>query len=1501
MRIDGENFSGQNEKQSKAPRYVIEVAFDDANTDLHYFTSHDDAQLPASVTTNKTLGVISGLSVTSQKLDPEKNNSSIGTISFNLTDYDNAISTLLNTKDVASKSLTLKRVRVYLGYEQLSTFTDYVLIQTQLVENVSYNNGAYSIKCRDAQRFAKEKIFVPLRFTLRQSVSATATTIPIHEIDDAFADLGAVKHDAGYTDAPSATVYYFKIGDEIIRATGKDTTPGALAFTGCTRGVLNTVADSHDIDSSASNDRQPEIVEVFYLEGPVPKIVYALLTGTLFGDSATLPDNWHSGVGAAYIATSEFTGIGADWWDTSDPSNGTLCRILDPKSQDAKKYIEGELLSIIGAFMPVRADGQLGFRRLTRVLAGASYALEITENECISYGALKHVMESVQNNYLIRWNYEPSAGTTTRNVVVSDSASIAKFGASKVKTLTLGALHGSKTTSDALRGHINALRDRWAGPPLKMSVSVMPSQNAIEVGDVVRINLDNVRDYTGEITSIDRSFEVQSVSVNWVNGSVNLELFGSSATPGELSFGAGDEQQATWYNSEGTDITTVVSVDGSGNIQAKYSSGTVSVTNGSAVVTGVGTSWLSNVAVGDAFAIDADTDAYTVLSVDSDLQITLTENWAESTVSGATYKIGYKLQGGATSSSGIFYYTSDLTLPAGVPLAIHDNVQIKAAGFLTINGAITGRGNGIQYGESSSSALFGVTQSGGPRLLGIFDLYDYPASPIEGSVKFNAAPPINLSWDAGALKGLSLDLRGRAGGIGGSMYTDPSDGGCAVTVGGDGGAGGASLVCISRGFAYGVSADVDLSGLPGKVGNATGCGPTHISASGASGTPGALYHYVDGITNTSDTPKATQLRPEPAAQVNTSIKKGLGLADWGNSGYIVDFLPGDAVAEPDIPPFANAVQSLTFQEVFDVNANTTKISNIEITCTDPIDASNYLHSAIYVRQGSNPWAFVGIATDTVEAVLPVAANGSTYEFEARSVSISGNESASGTRDTLTISNLINPTQSGWLANDYGQIPIPKVSGLEIFGQGNVETFGGRDCKVAWNKVSGIIPPEFGSEADGIGSGAGAEDYYFDFYEVTILDSGFIVRTEQTRNNTYTYTYENNTEDYLARYGTVGAYREFQVSVSVRSVDNRVGLPSKINCNNPKPELLTGVTLSGVFQGIRFQANRSNDNDFRGIRVWMSESSGFTPGNDNIVHDGSSLDFTVSQLKTNTTYYLRYSPYDGYGLDDTNLSSELSVTTQASLAGATVGGFVDTVGIGGAFVATGSDAWADIDPGDTVTIPNGTWRLDMGPVADGGTTYVLRFHDGNGNKTFSIDSAGNGEYGGALLANEFKTATSGQRIEINPSSDNEMHFYGDRGDTTIQELATIGISTVGSDDYILSLGGTNVTKRSLIARGNGIKPIISDGGSNGAGMQGEATSAGAGIIGRIYGTAGSSSACVQAFFDSSTIQGSHIQMNKRTGISGAPTHNPGSLPCMTVNSSGDLYWNVGGSTTWVKLN
>jgi len=71
----------------------------------------------------------------------------------------------------------------------------------------------------------------------------------------------------------------------------------------------------------------------------------------------------------------------------------------------------------------------------------------------------------------------------------------------------------------------------------------------------------------------------------------------------------------------------------------QYKIGTVDVTNASATVVGYNTLWLANVQAGDSFKIRGENVIYTVASVDTNTQLTLSSTYVGDSASGVNYQI----------------------------------------------------------------------------------------------------------------------------------------------------------------------------------------------------------------------------------------------------------------------------------------------------------------------------------------------------------------------------------------------------------------------------------------------------------------------------------------------------------------------------------------------------------------------------------------------------------------------------------------------------------------------------------------------------------------------------------------------------------------------------------------------------------------------------------------------------------------------------------------------
>ncbi|MBN8431802.1 hypothetical protein JF535_13170 [Microbulbifer salipaludis] len=563
MRNNSETFDLYNQNPQRALRLVVVIEFP---TPV-YLASHGDIPgLPAGA----LAGVLAKVSSTSQRLQPEAGRAEIGAINFELVDVGGVFTDTLRNQLQAGNGLKGRTVRLYQGGAGMD-WADFRLEQTQVAEeSLGYDHGRYRVRCRDIQREMRKDIFVPRSTRLAADFAKGASTLSVYST----ADFEPCPHTSSFGDAPGQTVYYLKIkyqnGWEVVRATGKTGT----SFTGVTRGLFGTVEYDHTVPTENDDDKGIEVEEFIYLELPAPALAYALLTGNILGTSDVLPSNWHLGIDPAHVVADEFENVGADWYKPGDYAKGVILRFDGLTKTDGKKFIEQEINLLLGAYMPVNAAGQLGFRRMTGVLADAGTVATITADDVVSLGELQQDLAALRNIFSIQWAWYEAPGFDgrfLRSNVLADADSIAHHGESKPQALKFKGLHNSRHTFTTLKNRFDALRDRFAGPPLRLRLSLLPSNNDIEVGDVVRVTLPQVRDYTSDGT-LDRAMEVQRVSVDQVSGGVQVELFGSTQKAAPIA----DEAASTsaelpdgWYSTAGTEMTAAgLTIDGSGFLTA---------------------------------------------------------------------------------------------------------------------------------------------------------------------------------------------------------------------------------------------------------------------------------------------------------------------------------------------------------------------------------------------------------------------------------------------------------------------------------------------------------------------------------------------------------------------------------------------------------------------------------------------------------------------------------------------------------------------------------------------------------------------------------------------------------------------------------------------------------------------------------------------------------------------------------------------------------------------
>ena len=1055
MRADPSEFAGRNLAPSKDPFYVVAVSWDTANTDITYLTSHANADYPAGA--DVITGVIQDINGTSQSLDPINALATIGNLDFSAIDKGGALTNKINVKLTAGDGLREKRVQVSVGYKGLAWSDYVIVQTQQIADISfgGSNVGAlYKFRCSDIQRSTRKEIFDLAETNLTANIDigtiedisnanpgnvkspghgkSTSDKVTIRNVggttevngneytitvvdDDNFTigvdttsygvytgggfwgdatisvvsttDFETYPHGTSYSDAPSATVGYFRIKDTVYRYTGKT----ATTFTGVIHAVHGTKPVKQDIGTVTENDRKPKVTEFVYLEEPAVQIALRILLGTYGGK--TLPSRWSLGIDTTWVNESAFENIGKDVWDTTDDTAGFVAYGAGLKKTDAKRFLEKEIYLLLGLFSPVLTNGQLSLRRMSNILNDAAYTGTLDTSNVISYSDLKHDMDNVYNVFEINWNWDFLKEEFTRHDTLIDQGSINTHGRGKTHVMNFKLLNGASHTDMTLALRRDAARDRYSGPPLRTGVTCKHSMNRLEPGDVQRVDLPNVRDFTDGITGIDRSMEVQKSAIDWVSGDVVLDLFGSSQKPGAISLTSLSTVLAdAWYTSAGTLLSSVLTMSGN-NVTA---SGTLT---GNADMNAAGAIYYHNA--------DLIIDAGVVVTLGDNVQIRYKGHL---TVNGTIDGVG---QGNAGAV-------------APTPTSIDD----KTDGAIGLIGSLISGGGLL----ATSSPTFSQEKARA-----------YEGHQVEGL--FSSVPGAELVYDGTNLTGIPGDMRGTSGSSGRAARSVKG----IFAKAGDGGASGAGLCLIGRGLSFGGAGGINLSGSDGAEGDATPAGSTanviYNAGSGAGGAPGGLLVIVDGNFSepsiagnfTADRGRTPVngiiptlvsdsggyvINAQGSPAYSPHIANGDSLVSMKNSAFRVQYVPENLTAKPDVAAQAGlpVFNSITVTNKANFSDNT--IGVVSISVTAPSD-ENYKEANIYYKKATvAAWILLGSIAGAEVITVDLPLDGTAYNFKAHSVSTSLVESDDFTTATEVLTTSIGE-KAEFMASNWTERANPK--------------------------------------------------------------------------------------------------------------------------------------------------------------------------------------------------------------------------------------------------------------------------------------------------------------------------------------------------------------------------------------------------------------------------------------------------------------------------------------------
>lgn len=1171
MRLLSEAFKAAQESDNREPRYVVRIRNDHGHL---WLTSHSDVTPNAAVNDQVFAGSIVSAGGPSQSIEPEKGFSTIGSLNVKIADlaFSEALQSL---KTVHDDTINNNPVDILWGYEGLDV-DDYALVFRYFITGHSNDAVSYTIKLSDTQRLQKRKVFTAKTTQLVGIVEGnslvdltTATQLNgsgVMELLDA-ADFQPVEHDAAWESDPNKTVGYFSIKgvdaagnniSEVFSYTGIDgNNPNRV--TGVTRSRFGTGA----IEAKGTiSDGSTDVEEFIYLDMPVPKLILAVLTGDLYGQAgATLPDHWHAGLGASDVDLASFLAIGADLWALPFSFEGQ-------KDGEAKAFIATELLRPCNLFIKINQAGEMELRRFAEVSPNAAPAQVFDELDIIDMGDLERDATHLRNRFLINWEWRSDIEQFVRHNLFIDDDSIGRNNILS-DTLTLnfkGVRNRSRSQLNSLQSLAQGIRTRYSDPAIKPTITV-PVEDAIalEIGDIVGIDRAQFPDYAnGPDIGLAASFEIQSASFDLIRQTITFGLFTTSGTPQPIDFGHGDE--ATNINHTGwKHLASALTSAGIGYVE---DSGTLTVTASGTLAGGPDTSSQYR------YYYDGN------VILQSGITLTVTQNFVldarDIDLRGAT--ITAKEQG----------YTGGAGSTAGNQVTAIRYTE----GTLGYFGGLDLAEEGVHYDNRTGSRSDRIRRRSRPTT---------GAGPAHGQIEsFNVQVDEN-----GQIVGLPVSLIGSSGSGGHNSQMD--DG--AFFAGGDGGKSGGAVLLIAENVFTNSSTLIDTSGGNAERGEkwTSPFGDAIVGGAGGPGYPGCLLTLIKnrsapipiyigrhrayaGIVNN---PHSVDQRPTKGGSwksVPDDLTSGpyipIGVTqnrgrDFSSQARLVKYLTADAAA-PQTPGVDNIgpaeLPDLNLQYL--VNEPKSPLGNlvtVTITANPPADP-NYQHANFgYRLKGQSDWLPVQYGIRN-ESTVTVIADGSTYEFRARSVSVPGQVSTGQVVAELMVPS-ITPGDPG---NPEAPV-VPKPARLELVNRINDDE--------GWNQWKGPAPiirwAKLSTTLNGtLVSPAGREDLHLKGYRLRFFDAdGEQVHETTTQENTYTYGLEKNRLD-----NGGNASRVFRVGVQALADTGFASDWTYIDIENPQPAAPANIRIAPGFTSLNLVYDLPNDVDFVGVDVFLAEGT-----------------------------------------------------------------------------------------------------------------------------------------------------------------------------------------------------------------------------------------------------------------------------------------------------------------------
>ncbi len=227
------------------------------------------------------------------------------------------------------------------------------------------------------------------------------------------------------------------------------------------------------------------------------------------------------GIDESYLNVSEIEQVRDRWF----PSDSVRMKFIIDKREKAKDWLEREIFKIMNIYPVIDGDGKFNIKPFKPPIPVYAAVQSFTEDNIIGLPKWDANLDALINEIEFHYDYGEGDFDTEEFYINSDSVNNRGPGKKPLTFKTKGLHSDLLRTGDVIERRKNKVWNRFAVPPIKVSVSCFYDRYLSEIGDVVPLTHSKIPDIVAGTRGLTSNrMEIISKQVDWKKGQVNYEL-----------------------------------------------------------------------------------------------------------------------------------------------------------------------------------------------------------------------------------------------------------------------------------------------------------------------------------------------------------------------------------------------------------------------------------------------------------------------------------------------------------------------------------------------------------------------------------------------------------------------------------------------------------------------------------------------------------------------------------------------------------------------------------------------------------------------------------------------------------------------------------------------------------------------------------------------------------------------------------------------------------------